>query len=191
MRSEITIFCDNEDELREFVQRVLSEPRSDVVVHIPVTLESAPRVTTTDSTAPAAPVKKERKPRADAGQKRGPYKTTGGAAEGASAGEAASPADPSSAAATPTSPAAPEQTVQATPAPAQSAAPAAAEPGKEPTLDDVRAALKRVSDTKDLGMPACMGQLAKFHVLRVSEVKKEQYAEFIKACDELVASVKK
>lgn len=197
MKSEITIFCSNEAELREFVQRLLSEPAtaSEVTINVPVTLDTAPRSTTLTETKPA------RKPRADAGKPRGPYKTT---TTGADAGTTASstpgttpaagavggdpvaaespPATPTAAASASTTSAAPEQTVT----PAQSAAPAAA----EPTEADAKAAMGRINKTEGLGMPACIDFLETFGVNRITLLPKEKYAKFIKAADALVAAHK-
>lgn len=57
-----------------------------------------------------------------------------------------------------------------------------------PTLDDARAALKRLSDKG--GISPCMEALARFGCQRISELKEDAYADFIKLCDEQAADGK-
>lgn len=201
MKSEITIFCSNEAELREFVQRLLSEPaqpRMEVVIQTPVTLDTAPR---TDTTKPA------RKPRADAGKPRGPYKTTGAdagttasstpgttPAAGAVGGDPVTtespPATPTAAASAPTISAAPAAEGNANGSPSVAGNPGPAPAAAEPTEADAKAAMGRINKTEGLGMPACIDFLATFGVNRITLLPKEKYAEFIKAADALVAAHK-
>lgn len=53
------------------------------------------------------------------------------------------------------------------------------------TLDDVREVLGRVNEAK--GMPAVTALVHSFDVSRISELPKEQYAEFIQRCEQEVA----
>lgn len=201
MKSEIRIFCDSEAELREFVQRVLSAPTVNAVLpaYQPAAIFDANAAQEQQGPqTPAQPEKKPRKPRADAGQPRGPYKTGADAgttassapgttpAAGAAGGDPVTaggpPATPTAAAPAPTNSAAPsEPTVQ--PGSTPGSAPAAA----EPTMDDARAALGRINAVKGLGMNACMGHLAKFHVNRISLLEKQHFAEFIRLADAMIA----
>ena len=185
MYSKITIFCDNEAELREFAERILSKPTvafpepvsAQAVIQTPVTLD---------------PVEKPaRKPRADAGKPRGPYKTTttGEPAEtvqqdGTDKAAALAPAK-SELPATPTTSAAAGESVATKPG-ATPPAPVAA----EPTLDDARAALARINAVPGLGMEACLAHLAEFGTDRITLLKKEHYARFITAADAKVAAAK-
>lgn len=150
--------------------------------------------------APEQPAtKKPRKPRSDAGQPRGPY---GPRTQEANAAGAGAPTDtpstpnaggePTGSAPVPSAaPAAAASPETAAPAPAPQQASAAANvaptPGAAPTLDDARAALGRINKTPGLGMPACMTHLQDFGVNRISAVKPEDYARFIKEADEKVA----
>lgn len=156
------------------------------------------QVLTLGEPAEFQPAVKTRKPRSDAGQPRGPYnKSTGENAAGestptesrASGGarpfESAARSD-AEAASTPTNPAAAPVQEPKSAADGQSvppAAPAAAELTKE----DAHAALKRVSGTPGLGTQTCIGILGAFSVLRLSELPKEKYADFIAHCDRVVA----
>jgi hypothetical protein len=189
MYSKITIFCDNEAELREFAERILSKPTvafpepvsPQAVIQTPVMLD---------------PVEKPaRKPRADAGKPRGPYKTTttGEPAEtvqqdGTDKAAALAPAK-SELPATPTTSAAPEKA----PAEGDKPQPSGVVPATaaaEPTLDDARAALARINAVPGLGMEACLAHLAEFGTDRITLLKKEHYARFITAADAKVAAAK-
>jgi hypothetical protein len=82
---------------------------------------------------------------------------------------------------------APVPTPAPTPAPIQEDPPlplelplAIAELAQDYTLDDVRAALQAFTASK--GMPEGIAVLKSFQAVRVSELKPEQYADFIKAC---------
>jgi hypothetical protein len=55
------------------------------------------------------------------------------------------------------------------------------EPAKVVTLDDVRAALQRVNETK--GLETAKALLAKVGAKRISEVAEEKYTEFKALCD--------
>ena len=210
MKSEIVIYCDNERELQEFARRILNVPNNIQVVQLGDFVEpTRESIVDAKPELPAvpgnpAPVTKTRKPRADAGKPRGPYKSTGAdAGTTASSTPGTTPAadavggdpvttespsaTPTAAASAPTNSAAPTQAI--TPAP-ESATPAAAEPAKELTETDARAALARINQTAGLAMPACMAHLAKFGVDRITKLPKEKYAEFIKSADELIAARK-
>ena len=126
--------------------------------------------------------KKPRKPRSDAGRVRGPYKTAGGAPDGTPPNEIPSTAAPTSAA--PASPPAPASEPSAGPA---GLTLAAAEVDKELTIDDARAALKRINDTKGLGTPVCIGHLQAFGVNRISDLPANMYEDFIFRADEMIA----
>lgn len=56
--------------------------------------------------------------------------------------------------------------------------------GEQPSLDDVRAALKKLNDSE--GMNACRDVMARFGVNRVSELDGGQYAEFVAKCGAVV-----
>ena len=191
MTNKVVLTIESNDP--SFVSRIMQAVtgREEITValpplHIlhPSPLEPQPPVTTEAAPAGAA-MPRQRKPRADAGKPRGPYKSTGVVAEGASP-NTASPAEPASAATAPTNSEAPVASPTATPTTA-SAAPVASEPGKELTIDDARAALKRISDTKGLGMEACMTHLQEFGVTRISDLKAPDYALFVKQADQKVA----
>ena len=64
---------------------------------------------------------------------------------------------------------------------------AAAEVDKELTIDDARAALKRINDTKGLGTPVCIGHLQAFGVNRISDLPANMYEDFIFRADEMIA----
>jgi hypothetical protein len=109
------------------------------------------------------PERKERKPRSDAGQPRGPYKR--GKEE--SPAEAAAPATQTPAAA---------DTPPAAAAPEAAAAPAEQPAASDPTLADVRAAMTGRATEKNIAL------LAKFGYAKSSELPPAKYAEFIAAC---------
>jgi hypothetical protein len=118
----------------------------------------AERTETTDVTTPE-PVKKARKPRADAGVPRGPYKKDE----------------------TP-EPAATEKTPAEGDKPQPSgvvSAPAAAEPVKEWTIDAIKAEMSVLSKKK--GIDANIQLLAKFGVQKVSALPATKYNEFVAA----------
>jgi hypothetical protein len=183
MYSKITIFCDNEAELREFAERILSKPTvafpepvsPQAVIQTPVMLD---------------PVEKPaRKPRADAGKPRGPYKTNGepaasvpGAADATASAKPEAPATPANSAAPEKAPAEGDKPQPSGVVPATAAA--------EPTLDDARAALARINAVPGLGMEACLAHLAEFGTDRITLLKKEHYARFIAAADAKVAAAK-
>lgn len=119
-----------------------------------------PQVETFTAAADAAP-RKERKPRSDAGQPRGPYKRKDELPVEAAA-PATVPAE--------TPPAAPE-----------AAAPVAEAPQSDPTptalaLADVRAAMTGRSTEKNIAL------LKKFGYAKSSDLPQAKYAEFIAAC---------
>lgn len=110
--------------------------------------------------------KRPRKPRADAGKPRGPYKvTTNAEPEGAGA------------------PAATVEAQEATATAASAAAPQAASSGEasssaELTLEGMRDLLRQLNAAPGKGVMACTLALREFGVLRISELPKEKYAEF-------------
>jgi hypothetical protein len=133
-----------------------------------------------------------RKPRADAGKPRGPYKkgdtTTGEPAASEPGVQGAGiPASPQpEALATPTTTASPDARVaeQRTVNPPE----AGANPvgGPTLTLEDAKAALRRVKDTKGLGTPACIGLIQSFGFDKISDLPAAQFAEFIRVADERI-----
>ena len=66
---------------------------------------------------------------------------------------------------------------EANPAPSEATADV---PSQPITLDDVRAALQALTATQ--GVPAGVELLKKYDAARISELKIEQYGDFIKAC---------
>jgi len=130
--------------------------------------------------------KPKRKPRADAGVPRGPYKTTGEPATAAAQGQEPQRTEPP-APVSPTQQAAPPASAATPPA-----APVAPSPaGAAPTLADARAALKRISDTKGLGAEAVVAHLAAHGVNQLTKLPEAMYAAFIAAADAKVKAVAK
>ena len=123
------------------------------------------------------PAEKVRKPRADAGQPRGPYKPRAKSGKeilaemNAAAVEAKMPEQ---------SPQQPEQSPQQPEQPAPAAA----------TFDDVKAALGRLHDAKGFGMDACRTHLLKFGANRVSAVKQSDYTAFVAEINAKLAGAK-
>lgn len=130
---------------------------------------------------------KIRKPRSDAGKVRGPYKLNGEPATSEPTKLADSAAIKVAVPATPPTPAAQASTVPASSAKTPHAAPSAPT-AAAPTPEDARAALKRMADTEGFGTPACIAHLKEFKVNRLSELKPESYALFIKQADDKVAA---
>jgi hypothetical protein len=121
---------------------------------------------------------KTRKPRADAGKPRGPYKTStnnAGAEQGGTqpTEEAGAPAAGGPG---------PD-----TPAPAPSSAAPVTGAAASLTLDDAKAALRRVKDTKGLGTPACIGLIQSFGFDRISDLPAEKFPELLVRVDEMIA----
>jgi hypothetical protein len=58
-----------------------------------------------------------------------------------------------------------------------------------PTIVDVRDALRKVSHNEELGTKKAKGLLAEFDVKNVNDLEEEDYAEFIEACNEMLAEV--
>lgn len=107
-----------------------------------------------------------RKRRSDAGQQRGPNARTTGAAAGTAGGDAKV-----------------EQSAAATTVTGDNGA-------KKLTVEDGRAAMKRISGTKGLGMDACMKHLAEFGVDMISKLPADKLGEFIARADAKVAAAK-
>jgi len=55
-------------------------------------------------------------------------------------------------------------------------------PATAATVDTIRAALRAVFDAKGKGAAAATAILKQFGATRVSDIKPEQYADFLKAC---------
>jgi hypothetical protein len=198
VKASITLEFDNPASLYAAVDRLRGKDVS-FTVSIPPTaklgdLEPRPAipVTPTGEVIAQPVVEKTRKPRADAGKPRGPYKTstTGEPAasepgvQGGDLPVAPQPAAP----VTPTTSASPDARVaeQRTVNPPE----AGANPvgGPTLTLDDARAALKRIKDTKGLATPACIAHIQSFGVDAISKLPAEKYAEFIRQADEKIAA---
>lgn len=126
---------------------------------------------------------KERKGRADAGKPRGPYK------KDVTAGGEQSPLQLSpEAVAQVSSPwpieSAPGIPVASTPADGEGgyvASPELAGDQKPASIDEARAALKRLNESDKGGMQACIDALSKFGVSRITSLAEDQYAAFIEA----------
>lgn len=216
MKAVLTLEFDKLADLREAVQRLsLNNPTVNLQSLKPAAPASEQGVTQAPETpaeqpssqgAPAAAAspdasqpqvstartaetpKPPRKPRADAGKPRGPHKANNdGAQAPAPQGQAAGEQQPGSSPDTvsPNS-AAPQAMVTSTPG-GQTLPPAAAADPSKLTIDDVRAAIARISGTKGLGMQGCMDILKEFNVLRVTDLKQEQYAKFIASANDKVA----
>jgi hypothetical protein len=120
------------------------------------------------------PAEKVRKPRADAGQPRGPYKPRAKSGKEILAEAAVEAKMPEQ------SPQQPEQSPQQPEQPAPAAA----------TFDDVKAALGRLHDAKGFGMDACRTHLLKFGANRVSAVKQSDYTAFVAEINAKLAGAK-
>lgn len=127
-------------------------------------------------------VTKPRKPRADAGQKRGPYKKVEApkeaTADSQATGEAASGPDASAASTPETAP--PEASAQQE---ATAAQPLTPEAGAAPTEAEVQAAIDKVFSAK--GLKAAMAALDSFGVKRGRDLKPEDRAAFIQKAEEI------
>ena len=176
MKATLTLEFDNAAALHAFVDRMRGKEPMPITINIPAGGDAQRSMTA----EPAA--EKTRKPRSDAGKPRGPYKTNGEPAAGEAQQETAKASAESS---SPTTTDSPDARVaeQRTVNPPE----AGANPVGGPTLDDAKAALGRIKDTKGLGTPTCIGHLQSYGVNRISDLPKEKYAEFIKAADELIA----
>jgi len=144
---------------------------------------------TVDNAQSQPVAKKPRKGRSDAGQPRGPYKTTGAAApETAGASQPTTPGITASTAASApaaasTTPAAPAKSSAVEP-PQAAQAPAAA----DWTLETVRAEMAKLHALPNKGTTACLAALKHFGTARISDLPKEKYAEFIKYVHEQIAA---
>lgn len=183
IKFELRIFGDSPAELYSVVDRLRGQQQDIEVVHVAPARDDVPPVETAEQP------KRTRKPRSDAGQARGPYKNTatpdgnGAAAPVAEAPVTAGAANVAPSAAVPTVATVQETTIAADGQHVPPAAPVAA-----PTEAEARAALKRINETKGLGMEACMGQLRSFNIEKISALPKEDYAQFIASCDKMVAA---
>jgi len=180
MKITITQEFDNADDAYGFMARLLGPG---TVTMNPVGVSGA---------APQSeqPERKPRKPRSDAGQPRGPNsRTTGQQAPGASAtptkdAKAEGAGAPSGDAGGVSKPTEPTGS-----APVPSAAPSAA--ASEITLDQVRAKLHQLHAMKGQGVEASLAALQTFKVMRVSDLPKEKYAEFMAHVDEKIKAAGK
>jgi len=126
----------------------------------------------------AAEPKRKRKPRADAGKKRGSYKQA--AASATPSPESGEDTGDSQTAVTGSSKAGGQPTNSTpTPADAPEAAKAADTNTAAPSLEDAQSALKALFEAK--GLPAAQAVLAKFGVARLGELPEGKRVEFIEA----------
>lgn len=151
---------------------------------LPVTLTTAPSSTLLANATPPAPQpEKQRKPRADKGQPRGPHKdanVTTAAVTGAAGDNGAT------APATGTDPRSGGQqapTATSTTAPAAPATPPA--PVAVPTADDVQAAVEKLFAKADYDGTAAA--LQRFGVARGKDLAADQRASFIRRVEDIVA----
>ena len=152
MKPSLTVQFDSLEEMQEFLEAVNGLKTEIKMVTLPTTDATAP--------LPTPEGKKERKPRSDAGQPRGPYKRKEETQSPAQGDEAAAPATQTPVATPPTAPAA--------------AAPEA--PKGELTITDVRAAMTGRSTEKNIAL------LKKFGAMKSSDLPTAKYADFIAAC---------
>lgn len=166
MKAYLNLEFDNRTELDEYMRRQVGTERQAVIVPAatPVVIEAE---FTTSDVQPETP-QKTRKPRSDAGQPRGPYKTSDKPAETVS--DQQGPAVAASVA-----------------APAPTITPPAT-PGAALTVVEARAALKRIHDTKGLGPEACIKHIQEFGVQAISKLPETMFAAFILKADEKVAA---
>lgn len=141
-----------------------------------------------------APTSRSRKPRADAGKPRGPYKepvnanaTPVGSGTADPSNEApAQKAQASTLTSTPLAPAvAPKTPASATPAEGDKPQPSGAKSpmaGVPVTLEDCRASLEKLFDAK--GIVAAQDVLSRFGVKRAGDMLPSQYADFIQYVNE-------
>ena len=190
MKITITREFTTASEAMEFLARVQGpSPAPDAA---PNGFAVPPRLTplSTITEPPDQPaVKKPRKGRSDAGQPRGPYKTTGAAApetacasQPTTQGRTASTVASAPAAAS-TIPAAPAKSSAVEP-PQAASAPAAA----DWTLETVRAEMAKLHALPNKGTTACLAALKHFGTARISDLPKEKYAEFVKYVHEQIAA---
>lgn len=177
MRITITQDFDSAAEAAEFLARVTGGIIIDQIAN---------EVVEPGTIAAAAAAKKERKPRADAGKKREPYGPRATPTEPATASHSGSTVGENATAPTAgsTNSSAPQpSTATVTAASSKEGvgqgAVAAAEDFPA-TLDGARKAMKALDQTKGKGMDACIAALKATGVLRISDLKAEQYAGFIK-----------
>ena len=136
--------------------------------------------------AGTAPTTRSRKPRADAGKPRGPYKDAEAAKAAAPATTSIPPSAGSSAVTDPSN-AGVAATSTSTPA---DPVPVASAPNNEPavTIEDCRARLEKLFDAK--GIVAAQDVLSRFGVKRAGDMKPEQYADFIQHVNEQIREAK-
>ncbi|HEY7680680.1 MAG TPA: hypothetical protein VIC04_09210 [Terriglobia bacterium] len=216
MKITITKEFDSADDAIAWLHRAVWTPAgvsapdvaiSDVAAE-PITtaeIEAAHAKNLAEYTPPAPPTTpRPRKPRSDAGKPRGSYKNAApeepiSAADGQH--EPPAPVSAPETAAPEKSPADHTATMSNgsrfitemnaegdKPQPSGVAtAPTAAAPAAELTVTDARNALKRMSDTKGMGTPACIQHLKEFGVNKLSDLKPDQFALFIAQADAKVA----
>lgn len=180
---KITFEIENEKDAQaahSFLGRALGATERTVISVQP----SAQTTDTQDKTE-----KPGRKPRSDAGKPREPYgprtPTTGEpvASEPGVPGSASAPTPQPAAPATPTQPSAPADPAsapQATSGSATVAEPAAEDQQFPRTEEGVRLAMQCLNKTKGQGTEACWAALKAHGVVRITELPKEKFDEFIK-----------
>lgn len=153
-----------------------------LMVGAPVAQKAAPESTDkAPAVAPAAPTTRTRKPRADAGKKRGPHNADpAGSPTGEAPKSDASPTViPSGPASQPAAPVAPAEGDK--PQPSGVTPPVAAAPSEA----DAQAALEKVFAGK--GLQSAQAVLAGFGVTRLRDIKPEDRAAFIAAAEKAAA----
>lgn len=138
--------------------------------------------------APAAQPKRQRKPRADKGQKREPYGPRATAANAEGVREAAPAPGSHAPSAAPTAEAAPQPTPE--PIPEQTAAPVVTAAPTPPTVaqapfPDAQTALEALF--AKFGMATTRDVLARFGVQRLRDLAVERHPEFIAKCSAVLA----
>jgi hypothetical protein len=172
MKVTITQDFDSVEDAADFLARVLGtaaqQPEQVINIVPPATFTAEAVAAHTAAVTAGAKV---RKPRADAGKPRGPHKDKDAApAAPAAQAQEAQRAEP----VPPPAPATPPQ------APAKVDAAPPVSPTAGVTLEDARAEMKRLNDTKGKGMDACIATLKAFGVNRISDLPKEKIGDFIK-----------
>ena len=182
MKASLTLEFDSPAGLYAAVDRLRGK---DVAAPIEVTITRE-----ADGTALMGqnPAEKTRKPRADAGKPRGPYKTstTGEPAASEPGPTGLSGPVPPVAPVSPTTTAAPSS-AEAQAKKADKAADQLTSAAATLTLDDAKAALRRVKDTKGLGTPACIGLIQSFGFDRISDLPAEKFPELLRQVDAMIA----
>lgn len=147
-----------------------------------------PAVKDAPAAAAATETKPPRKPRADRGQPRGPYKKDDDSKAPETAAVNGAPEAPTAApvAEEPKEPAAPQAVEYAAP---ESAAPADASPAAAaaPTEYKPEELQKKLEAVFAKGAQLAIDVLARFGVTRLANLDKQHHAEFVALCDKVIA----